>query len=135
MLCNVFFVVITIYPAIIVRMEDDGHVPINENINIIAQYADQVFDNRDYLTLNKIAEDCYGMLDSSEYTDLEKAILAYHGATSFGNYISIVHNGAMKSFTAGHGHTVHTAAPPVLRAPRRICRPSAWDSRGENTAA
>jgi len=96
MICNAFFVVITIYPAIIVRMEDDGHVPINENINIIAQYADQAFDKRDYLTLNKIAEDCYVMLDSSEYTDLEKAILAYHGATSFGNYISIVHNGAMK---------------------------------------
>jgi hypothetical protein len=71
-------------------------MPINENINIIAQYADQAFDKRDYQTLNTIAEDCYKMLDSSEYTDLEKAILAYHGATSFGNYILIVHNGTMK---------------------------------------
>lgn len=70
-------------------------MPINENINKIGQCADQAFDIRDHQTLKKIAEDCYKMLDSSEYTDLEKAILAYHGATSFGNYISIVHNGAM----------------------------------------
>ena len=70
-------------------------MPLNENINMIAQSADQAFDKRDYQTLNKIAEDCYGMLDSSEYTDLEKAILAYHGATSFGNFITIAHNGVV----------------------------------------
>lgn len=69
---------------------------INENVNIIAQYADQAFDKKDIQTLKDIAENCLELLNSQEYSDLEKAVLAYHGATSFGNYISIVHNGVMK---------------------------------------
>lgn len=69
---------------------------INKKINLIAQCADHAWDNRDASALKDIAEDSLKLLDSPEYTDLEKAILAYHGATSFGNYIALVHNGAMK---------------------------------------
>ena len=54
-------------------------MPISENI---AKFTDQSFDIRDHKTLKKLAEDLYKMFDISEYTDLEKADLAYHGATS-----------------------------------------------------
>lgn len=70
-------------------------VSINEVVHNVAISADRAFDEKNTSTLKKIAEDCLSWLDSNDYNDLEKAILAYHGATAYSNYISIVHKGKL----------------------------------------
>ncbi|WP_252225741.1 LA2681 family HEPN domain-containing protein [Clostridium sp. ZBS2] len=71
---------------------------INEKINIIAMFADKAFDEEESETLKSIANDCLKFIGSDEYSDLEKAILAYHGATSYSNYIGIRDKGIMNYF-------------------------------------
>ncbi|MFB5265179.1 LA2681 family HEPN domain-containing protein [Paenibacillus enshidis] len=71
-------------------------IPINKNVDIIAQFADQAFDQKDIQTLKSIAEDSLEKFNSPEYSKLDRAILVYHGATSYANYISLVHNGVMQ---------------------------------------
>lgn len=71
-------------------------IPINKDVDIIAQFADQAFDQHDTQTLKSIAEDILEKFNSSEYSELDKAIFGYHGATSYANYISLVHNGVMQ---------------------------------------
>lgn len=71
---------------------------INKKVNIIAQFADKAFDESDVETLKSIADDCLLLIDTNEFTNLEKAILAYHGATSYSNFIGIRDRGLMKYF-------------------------------------
>lgn len=66
---------------------------INKNINTIAWFVDRALDEKDIDTLKRISEDCLNLIESNDYNNLEKAILAYHSATSWGNYITIFHKG------------------------------------------
>ncbi|WP_064199433.1 LA2681 family HEPN domain-containing protein [Brevibacillus brevis] len=68
---------------------------INEDIHTVGLFADKAFDKRDLDTLHKIAEDCLNWVESGEYNLLEKGILAYHGATSYSNYIYLKYKGTL----------------------------------------
>lgn len=71
---------------------------INDKVNIIAKFADKAFDDNDVEILKSISDDCLQLINTDEFTNLEKAILAYHGATSYSNYIRIKDKGLMKYF-------------------------------------
>lgn len=68
---------------------------INEEVHTIGMFADKAFDERDTDTLHKIAEDCLNRVEIGEYDLLEKGILAYHGATSYSNYIHLKYKGLL----------------------------------------
>lgn len=68
---------------------------INEDVRAIGIFADRAFDERNMDTLRKIAEDCLNRVENEEYNLLEKGILAYHGATSYSNYITIKFKGVL----------------------------------------
>ncbi|MDY8045288.1 LA2681 family HEPN domain-containing protein [Paenibacillus polymyxa] len=69
---------------------------MNPNVLSIAIRADKAFDDQDIQTLETIVEECLGHVNLSEYNDLEKAIFAYHGATSQGNKIDLIYNGLLE---------------------------------------
>ena len=68
---------------------------INETVHTIGFYADKAFDDKDAKTLKQLSEDCFNWIDDEKYSVLERGILAYHGATSLGNYILLQYNGAL----------------------------------------
>lgn len=68
---------------------------LNENVYRVGVFADKALDEKDLDTLHRIAEDCLKWTESEEYTLLEKGILAYHGATSYSNYIDLKYKRAL----------------------------------------
>ncbi|OBA05453.1 hypothetical protein A9D36_09610, partial [Bacillus subtilis] len=64
---------------------------INKIVEEIGFFADKAQDEKDIETLRKISEDCLEIINEDGYTELEKGILAYHGATSCSNLIFIKH--------------------------------------------
>lgn len=69
---------------------------INETVHTIGFYADKALDERDAKTLKQLSENCFNWIDDDKYSVLEKGILAYHGATSYSNYIQLQYNGALR---------------------------------------
>lgn len=65
-------------------------------VHTIGFYADKALDERDVQTLKQIAEDCFSWIADDKYSVLEKGILAYHGATSYSDYIRLQYNGALR---------------------------------------
>lgn len=65
---------------------------MHPNVLSIALRADQAFDDRDIQALKTIVEECLEFVDSSDYNDLERALIAYHGATSQGNRNGLFYN-------------------------------------------
>lgn len=68
---------------------------INETVHTIGLHSDKAFDERDTKTLKQLSEDCFNRIDEDKYSVLEKGILAYHGASSYSNYIQIQYKGAL----------------------------------------
>ncbi|UII55670.1 hypothetical protein LS684_18905 [Cytobacillus spongiae] len=68
----------------------------NEDVHTVGVFADRAFDEKDTDTLQRIAHDCLEWVKSGEYTLLEKGILAYHGATSYSNYVHLKYKGALR---------------------------------------
>lgn len=68
---------------------------INENVHTLGQLADQAFDQKDGDSLRNITDECLKLIELKEYTILEKGILAYHGATSCSNYLSLEYRMAL----------------------------------------
>lgn len=68
---------------------------INEDVHTVGMVADRAFDEKDTDTLHRITEDCLNWVESGDYNLLEKGILAYHGATSYSDYIRLKYKGAL----------------------------------------
>ncbi len=68
---------------------------INDDVHTLGMFADKAFDEGDIDTLHKIAEDCLNRVETGKYNRLEKGILAYHGATSYSNYIHLKYKGLL----------------------------------------
>ncbi|ATO51721.1 hypothetical protein BrL25_23065 [Brevibacillus laterosporus DSM 25] len=68
---------------------------MNESVHIIGNNADKALDDGDVKTLKEISENCLNLMDDDNYNILEKGIIAYHGATSFSNYIQLKYKGAL----------------------------------------
>lgn len=68
---------------------------LDEHVYTVGVLADKALDERDMDTLHKIAEDCLRWVESGDYNLLEKGILAYHGATSYSNYINLRYQRAL----------------------------------------
>lgn len=71
---------------------------INEKVHAIGFFADKAFDEKDTSTLKKIVLECFSLIESDEFNLLETGILAYHGATSCSNYITLKYNGVLGYF-------------------------------------
>lgn len=68
---------------------------LNERVYTVGVLADRALDEKDMDTLYKIAEDCLKWAESGDYNFLEKGVLAYHGATSYSNYINLRYQRAL----------------------------------------
>lgn len=68
---------------------------ISEHVYKVGTLADKALDEKNTDTLHKIAEECLKWAESENYNILEKGILAYHGATSFSNFINLRYQRAL----------------------------------------
>lgn len=69
---------------------------MHPNVLSVALRADQAFDEKDIHSLETIVGECLEFIDSSDYNDLERAIFAYHGATSQGNRNGLLYSGQLE---------------------------------------
>lgn len=80
-------------------------MPINKDVETYAKKADEAFDSNNYSELKEITNECYELLKSPKYSELDKAILSYHAATSYSNYIRIFHKGLVRHLEDGNNES------------------------------